>query len=275
MDRKSTGELQEHMLWTYYGLRVGLAAIGVALPLVVLLAGGILHHVWLEPSISQYYYTKGLSFLTTRDIFVGGLFAAGACLYLYKGFSDRENMALNGAGVFAVLVAVLPTAETASASGVISVLHGTAAVLFFLCIAYVSLFCSQDTLRLLSPSKRAYYARRYFWTGMAMVASPLAAAGLSVALEPASRFRTMVFWLEAFAVWTFAAYWIVKTAEMRETRAEKRALNAELERKTVPAAAADEAEAGGVAAAAGAVRRKLGKSAASESVVPAGSDSVR
>lgn len=273
MDRKSTGELQEHMLWTYYGLRVGLAAIGVALPLVVLLAGGILHHVWLEPSISQYYYTKGLSFFTTRDIFVGGLFAAGACLYLYKGFSDRENVALNWAGVFAVLVAVLPTAETASAGGVISVLHGTAAVLFFLCIAYVSLFCSQDTLWLLSPAKRADYARRYFWTGMAMVASPLAAAGLSVALEPASRFRTMVFWLEAFAVWTFAAYWIVKTAEMRETRAEKRALNAELERKTVPAAPA-EAEAGGVAALPGVIRRKLGKSA-SESVVPAGPDSVR
>lgn len=26
---KSSGELQEHMLWTYYGLRVGLAAIGI------------------------------------------------------------------------------------------------------------------------------------------------------------------------------------------------------------------------------------------------------
>ena len=63
MERKSTGELQEHMLWTYYGLRVGLSVIAIALPLVVLFAGGILHHVWLEPWMSQYYHTKGrLSF---------------------------------------------------------------------------------------------------------------------------------------------------------------------------------------------------------------------
>ena len=47
---KSSGELQEHMLWTYYGLRVGLAAIGIALPILVLLAGGALHDVWLRNS---------------------------------------------------------------------------------------------------------------------------------------------------------------------------------------------------------------------------------
>jgi hypothetical protein len=41
------------MLWTYYGLRGGLAVIGFALRLVVVFAGGVLHHVWLEPSISQ------------------------------------------------------------------------------------------------------------------------------------------------------------------------------------------------------------------------------
>jgi len=66
MDRKSAHELQEHLLGTYYGLRVGLAVIGIMLPLVVLFAGGLLHHVWLEPSISQYYHTKGrFSFFTT------------------------------------------------------------------------------------------------------------------------------------------------------------------------------------------------------------------
>ena len=55
---KTSGELQEHMLWTYDGLRVGLAVIGIALPILVLVAGAVLHGVWLEPSISAYYHTE-------------------------------------------------------------------------------------------------------------------------------------------------------------------------------------------------------------------------
>ena len=233
MERKSTVELQEHMLWTYYGLRVGLAVIGISLPLIVLVAGGILHHVWLEPSISRYYYTQGRPFLTTRDLFVGGLLAIGACLYLYKGFSNKENLALNLAGVFAAVVALFPTSATDAGGGVVPRVHMTAAVLFFICIAYVSLFRSRDTLPLLPPAAQAVYARRYFWTGLALIVSPLAAVVLSFALEPASRFRTIIFWVESLAVWSFAAYWIVKTLEMRESEAEKRALDAELERRVV------------------------------------------
>lgn len=243
MDRKSANELQNHMLGTYFGLRIGLAAIGIALPLIVLFAGGVLHHVWLEPSISQYYHTEGLSFFTTRDFFVGGLFAAGACLYLYKGFSTKENVAFNLAGVFALFVALLPTAATSTERGLVSILHGISAVLFFLCIAYVSLFRSHDTLHLLSPAKRGRYGWAYLGTGVAMIVSPLAAVLLSFALEPTSRFSTVIFWAETFAVWTFAAYWIIKTREMRETKAEKRALDAELKREVVPAASLETGEA--------------------------------
>ena len=106
-------------------------------------------------------------------------------------------MALNLAGVFAVGVALLPTAAADQPSSFHSVLHGTLAVLFFACIAYVSLFRSRDTLPLLPAAKRASYARRYFWTGLALILSPLAAVGVSFVLDPASRFRTMIFWLEA------------------------------------------------------------------------------
>lgn len=234
MDRKSAGELQKHMLGTYYTLRIGLAGIGIALPIVVLLAGGVLHHVWLEPSLSQYYYTAGrLRAFTTRDLFVGGLFAAGACLYLYKGFSTKENIALNLAGIFAILVALLPTAPPSSAGYLVSKLHGASAVLLFLCIAYVSLFRSRDTLPLLSVAKQRRYSRLYRATGIAMIVSPLGAVALAFLLEPASRFRTLIFWVETLAVWAFAAYWILKTMEMRETKAEQRGLDAELRREIV------------------------------------------
>jgi hypothetical protein len=227
LERKSTGELQEHMLWSYYGLRVGLAAIGFSLPVIVFVTGGILHHVWLEPSLSRYYHTDArLSFLTTRDLFVGGLLAAGACLYLYKGFSNNENIALNFAGVFAVLVALLPTAASDGDRDRIAVLHDIAAVLFFFAIAYVSLFRARDTIELLPVARRPIYARRYFWTGLALIVSPLVAVVLSFTMDPES--RAFVFFAETLAVWTFSAYWIIKTKEMRESNAEKLALDGEL-----------------------------------------------
>lgn len=266
MDRKSAQELQNHMMGTYFGLRVGLAVIGIALPLVVLFAGGVLHHVWLEPSISQYYHTTGLSFLTTRDFFVGGLFAVGACLYLYKGFSTKENVALNLAGVFALFVALLPTAAPSTDRGLVSTLHGTSAVLFFLCIAYVSLFRARDTIHLLPPAKQGRYAWAYFLAGLAMIASPLVAVALSFALDPTSRFRTLTFWAETFAVWAFAAYWIIKTREMRETKAEKRALEAELKREVVPAASLEASETSGRSATPGDLPSQ---SSQKEAIVPA------
>jgi hypothetical protein len=258
---KSSVELQEHMLWTYYGLRVGLGAIGIALPILVSGTGAVLHDVGLESSISAYYHSEArLPWLTTRDIFVGGLIAVGACLYLYKGFSNKENIVLNFAGAFAEFVALLPGAAAGQPGGVVSTLHGTSAVLFFLCIAYVSLFRSRDTLFLLPAAKRSRYRRLYTATGVAMVASPAMAVVLSFALSPTSRGHTVTFWVEAFAVWSFAAYWIIKTREMRESSAERRALDADLQRAIVAADATTGVEAGR----AGAV-----ESAAVEGIVPA------
>ena len=237
VERKGPDELQEHMLWTYYGLRVGLAAIGLALPMLLVLVGGLLHGVWLKPSISEFYYVDGGSFLTTRDVFVAGLFAAGLCLYLYKGFSNKENVALNAAGIFAAFVATFPTAETADTRGVVSAIHGASAVLFFLSIAYVSVFRSSDTLRLLAEQRRPRYRRLYMITSVAMIVSPLTALGLSFLLRPTD---ARIFLVETLGVWAFSAYWIVKTLEMRESSAEKLALDAQLRRELVSVAAGQE-----------------------------------
>ena len=142
-----------------------------------------------------------------------------------------------------MLVALLPTAESAADDGIISKLHGVSAVLFFVGIGYVSLFRSRDTLDLLPPQKKAQYERWYFWTGLALVVSPLVAVVLSYVLRPNYEDSTLTFWAESLAVWAFAAYWLVKTREMRESEAEKHVLDAELERTVVPLDALDEADA--------------------------------
>ena len=240
MEKKSAGELQEHMLWTYYGLRVGLSVIGASLPVLVMLSGFV-HGEGLRGSLSDYYNVPANGFLTSRDIFVGLLLAVAACLYLYKGFSDKENVALNFAGVFVVIVAFFPT----GAEGPVTYLHRTAAVCFFACIAYVCLFRAKDTLDLLPEAKRPKYARLYKIEGAAMIASPVFAMATSLYLGLGTGQSTLVLWLETFGVAAFVAYWATKTFEMRESDAEKRALNAKLKRVAAPPSASPTAPAPG------------------------------
>ena len=235
MDHKSPGELQEHMLGTYGALRVMLTIIAVSLPIAVTLSGWLQKgEPWLASSISKYYWAPTrFAFLTPRDFFVGGLLAAAVCLYAYKGFSTRENVALNLAGVFVFFVAILPTNSDEQPKSLRTFLHATAAVLFFLCIAYVSIRRSRDTLRLLDASKRERYARIYFLTGLAMIVSPFVALVFSLLHFQEDADSTLVFWVEALGVFAFALYWWFKTLEMRETKAENRGLDGELERKPV------------------------------------------
>jgi hypothetical protein len=229
VEEKSAPELQEHMLWTYYGLRVGLAAIGASLP-VLLMLSGLVQGEALRGSLSDYYNAPSGRILTARDIFVGLLLATGACLYLYKGYSDKENIAFNFAGVFAVIVALFPTGP----EGPVTYLHRTVAVCFFACIAYVCLFRAKDTLDLLPKQKRPRYVRLYKIEGAAMIASPLGAMGTSWWLGLNSGRSTVVLWIETFGVAAFVAYWATKTYEMRESDAEKLALKANLKRVVVP-----------------------------------------
>ena len=96
--------LREHMLGTYHNLRVGIGVVGAILPFLLLLGGWLLDHESLQGSMSAYYYSP-----TMRDVFVASLGAIGLFLILYKGFSSREDRALDIAGVGALIVAFFPT----------------------------------------------------------------------------------------------------------------------------------------------------------------------
>jgi hypothetical protein len=106
----SDRELQERIVSTYNSQRFGMAAIAVATPIVVVVWGLVFHVGW-QNSISAYYFapqgdTLAYSAYPVRVLFGGLLFALGSFLYLYKGFSWREDIALTSAGAFAVLVAM-------------------------------------------------------------------------------------------------------------------------------------------------------------------------
>lgn len=224
-------ELQDHMAGTYFGLRWGMVAIAIAFPILVAIGGVFLFHTGLLGSLSEYYYTG------MRDVFVGLLVAIGACLYLYKGFSMSENVALNLAGIFVVCIAMFPTEAGCGDNCTPITLHRIVSVLFFLCIAYVAIFKGPETLRLLpDEASRTKYRRTYKTLGTMMIVSPVVALISSLALEVSTGKKFVVVLAEWLAVWIFAAYWLFKSRELRSTAAEKRALDRELERVPPPSA---------------------------------------
>ena len=224
-------ELQDHMAGTYFSLRWGMVLIAFAFPLVIAVGASILFKTALLGSLSAYYYTG------VRDVFVGLLVAIGACLYLYKGFSQSENVALNLAGVFVVGVALFPTEFNCGDECTPITIHRVVAFLFFLCIAYVAILKGPETLTLMKDQERIKRYRRIYRTlGVVMILSPAVALISSIALEMWTKQKYVVVFAEWLAVWIFAIYWFFKSREMKFTAAERKALNKKLETEDESAA---------------------------------------
>jgi hypothetical protein len=67
----------------------------------------------VQPSISAYYYTP------VSGLFVGVLVSVGVCLFCLKGSTDAEDILLNLAGMFAPVVALVPTPDIDSCASVL------------------------------------------------------------------------------------------------------------------------------------------------------------
>jgi hypothetical protein len=221
-------ELETHVFSTYITLRYGMAVLAFAFPIILYFVGRI-HNIPLQDSMSAYYHAlppNGIPFIdlfAPRSFFVGLLFAIGAFLYLYKGFSSLENMLLNVAGVCAWGVALYPIPWACDPTCPKITPHYIFAVVLFVCIGAVSIYCTRQTLHLLKDERtRRQYVRLYNTLGAAMLASPVAAIVVSFAL---GEFKKHIFFIEAAGVWAFAAYWWVKSRELAITEAEKLALS--------------------------------------------------
>jgi hypothetical protein len=219
-------DLQKKVLKAYVQIGYGMAVIGFAYPILVYIAGRVDHQPLLG-SISDYYWAGNL---TARTWFVGGLFALAALLYLFKGFSQREDVALNLAALFALGVAVFPPCQ--ASCGWITP-HGVCAVSLFACLVFVVWFCAGDTLKFLPDAKQASnYKAIYKALGLVMAATPVAATILNVALGGN---HSYIFFIECAGIWAFALFWWVKTSELRSSEAVKKAIEGHMA-MAVPAA---------------------------------------
>lgn len=199
--RLDVAVLHQHVFGTYLSLRRLLALTGFLFPLV-LLAIGWWNGADVQSSLSAYYHEAAV-----RDFFVGGLFLVAGLLASYRGYSPAENAILNAAAILAMIVAIFPTCDTCGAV----TLHGAAAIGFFILIACVMVFCSNQTLQHLKESERSAYRKRYY----ACAAVMLVGIGAALALNWVGEFKEWVLAVEWIGIWAFSAYWMIKTSELR------------------------------------------------------------
>ncbi len=222
-------DLSKQISTTYQMLRLGIAVLAFAFPLVLCIGGLLKDKLPLASSMSAYYHAgnshqAGLGLM--RNEFVGILFLVGGLLLVYQGYSRLEDYALNLAGGLALGVAVFPTAFKPAEGGLFS-LHGICAVSFFVCIAYVCIWRAADTLPLIpDPALRKRYLRTYQILGWAMVLCPLLAWALLSHLPPPN---PVVFFVELAGIYVFGAYWVIKSHEASKSGVDKKACTGKLQ----------------------------------------------
>jgi hypothetical protein len=237
--------IQEHIIQTYGTLRWGIGILAVALPIILSGLGFLLYGLPLQDSISAYYH----AFVPTqqfpdlfavagnggmRNWFVGILWAIGVFLILYKGYGDRENWALNIAGLLLITVAIFPMDWTCKSSCPKFSIHGISAFLFFIAIGYVCIVLSGNTLDLLKKSEdKQFYKLWYTIIGWAMIAFPISVAFLEFFQIHLFGTHT-VFFIEVGGIWIFAAYWLLKGRELSgsSSKADLEAMKGNLVRPT-------------------------------------------
>lgn len=205
---------------SYVILRNGIGVLGFALPIVMVVGGGLDH---IQASLSAYYHYSAehpaqYGAGTMRDVFVGMLCAIGAFLFFYRGHSLQEDVALNIAGIAAVLIALFPMDWPANAGARMSMeakLHTASATAFFVMIAYVCVFRARDTLCLLEdPTQRRPFERIYLGLGILMLATPATVTLLEI-MSTAVDIGHKILIVEAGGVFVFASFWLIKSWEVR------------------------------------------------------------
>ena len=103
--RAAADQQQDILTKSYRYLRLAMVGLLICLAAAVVIQsvsqGSVLG------SVSAYYYTPAQAF------FVGGLIGLGACMIALKGTPTVQDIALNLGGVFAAIVAIVPTGRSA------------------------------------------------------------------------------------------------------------------------------------------------------------------
>jgi hypothetical protein len=200
-------------LISYLTLRKFVGLIGILLPFALVIINMLLvRQAVLLGSISGYYYTG------VRGVLVGSLCAIGVFLFAYRGYDNWDNInwdnvLTNSAGLFAIGVALFPTAPVNPSAHArdIGYVHLTCAGLLFVTLAVIALWLFRKTDQ--GHERKPEKKRRdlvYLICGsviaLCVVLVPIESLVIGA---PIQKFHPL-FWLEAVAVIAFGFSWLVK-----------------------------------------------------------------
>ena len=207
----------ERYVRSYLVMRVAVGALGIALPLLLVLLEPLLFDGQPFPrgSLSAYYYSG------VRELFVGALCAIGVFLVTYKvAERSRENRLSTYAGGAAIIVALFPTGRPGNGvpptppqnllgEETVERVHFGAAAVFIASLAVISFYFAKPPPG--NGGRSPSFWRRYhlLCAGFIVAALILAAiAGITGSPDKGLLFA------EAVAVWAFGASWLMKGLEL-------------------------------------------------------------
>lgn len=205
---------ENSQLISHITLRKVIGFIGIFLPIVLVL-GSFLSGKYqtVQPSISDYYYT------TMGDLFVGSLCAISLFLFCYKGYDNRDNITANIAAFLGICIAVFPTSTHLERKhiGLIedekisSAIHFSAAILFFIALAFFSIYLF--TLSKGYVSRKKKLRNKVYKTCGFIILGCIVLMGIyffSNSMQMQFEKCNPVLVLETIALWAFGISWITK-----------------------------------------------------------------
>ena len=191
----------ENPALTYRNMRAITGYVGLTLPVVLLIAGGVDGHI--ESSLSAYYYTK------VGNVFTGALCVIGVFLLAYRlTVWAVDNIATTLAGVAALGVAFFHAAPQNATPGQLRLadVHLTCAAVLFVLLGAISLFLfPRDVLASQRWRANCYRALgALIWLSIALMPT------LSWLVSSFYNNQHVFFILETVCVMAFAGSFILK-----------------------------------------------------------------
>jgi hypothetical protein len=138
---------------SYLTLRKTIGVLGISLVPVLVIGSYLIDHLvngqpaTIQTSVSAYYYTS------MRNELEGILFGIGMFLLCYDGYDRQDSVVTKLAGLFGLCIALFPTSPTSEKGDIISVIHYVTAGIFFVLLAYTSVFLFTKSSGYPTPQK--------------------------------------------------------------------------------------------------------------------------
>jgi len=211
-------EKENKLVLSYITVRKIIGILGFFFPLILVLGSFIFGACEeIQISISNYYHTN------MSDVFVGYVCTLSIFLFAYKGYDLTDRIVSALAGIFGVIVALMPTSLKSpfpdcniicntQTYKIIGIIHLIAAGLFILSMAYFTLFLFTKGETTPTPQK---LIRNKIYKGAGYVMLVCIALLIIFFILPDNVSQPLlkykpVFWLETIAFVAFGFSWLVK-----------------------------------------------------------------